>query len=192
MKQLLSDVIQRLSEASMPEDYSRPRGNNRLFEYVDLNWGQADFYAGFPPPIKFPAALVDVVGDDASTMGANAQIDIVQLEVRIIDMVLGNSSAQAPPEQRERAFAIFDLVRQTKALLHGWTAEGISQSPAGSPPAAGYGPLTHTGTKRISRRDGLREFQLLFRVQLSGYDAVNIPATAPVGIQMVKLNVGHK
>ena len=156
MKQLLIDVIERLGGAPMPAGYARTRGNNRLFEYVDLNWGQADFYASFPPPVKYPAALIDLISDDASNTGAHAQIDIVQVEVRIIDMVLGNSSAQAPQEQRERAFAIFDLVRQTRTLLHGW---------AGS---AGYGPLVHTGTRRENRRDGLREFKVIFRVRVDG------------------------
>jgi len=167
MKQLLIDIIRRLSEAHLPDGYPRPRGNNKLFEYVDLNWGQADFYSGWPPPLKFPAALVDLVGDDVSDMGDNAQIDIIQLEVSIIDMIMSNSSAQAPQEQHERAFAIFDLVRQTKSLLHGWTESDA------------HGPLTHTGTRRVIRPDGLREFRLLFRVQLPSYEVMKVPETVP-------------
>jgi hypothetical protein len=60
MEKLLTDIQDRLAAAPMPDGHAQPRKNDRLFEYVDLDWGQCDFYAGQMPPVKFPCALLDI------------------------------------------------------------------------------------------------------------------------------------
>lgn len=179
MKQLLQDIEKRLTDAKMPEGYKRPRKNDRLFEYVDLDWGQVDFFAGeYPPPVKFPCALIDILNGAYTDEGRKAQVGVVDIQVRIVDMVLSNSSGRAPESQKERAYAVFDLLSNTHALLQGWTGSGLPKPV--TPPQSGYGPLTRTGMTKINRADGLKEYRITYRVQLDDYSAVVVPKTIKV------------
>ena len=151
MEQLLTDIQNRLAAAPMPADYAQQRKNDRLFEYIDLDWGQCDFYTGQMPPVKFPCALLDINAATYSNEGRLVQIGIVTVQVRILDLVLSNSSAQAPDGQRAKAARLFALLNETNRLLHGFHGNG-------------YGPLTRQTLTRVKRRDGLKEFALMFSV----------------------------
>lgn len=175
MKQLLKEIIQRLADAAAPGIGK----NGRLFAYVDIDWGQVDFYTGWPPPVKFRAALVDILRNEPTDTAGNAQTDVVEIQVRIIDMILTGSSAQAPEKQREMAFAALDAAQAANALLHGWTPFGSPKKDIEPLSEGEFGPLTRTGMNKINRSDGLREFRLTYRVQVPGYDAVRQPKTAP-------------
>ncbi|MDR3350365.1 MAG: hypothetical protein LBN98_01790 [Prevotellaceae bacterium] len=159
MKQLLTDIQNRLATATHT-------GNSQLFAYVDLDWGQADFYDGMPP-VKFPCALIDVQNATYSNEGNLVQIGIITVQVRIVDLILSRTSAGAPAEQREKAARILDLLRETYRLLHGFSGNH-------------YGPLIRQITARIRRRDGLHEYMITFETALTDetakpqYQAINL------------------
>jgi hypothetical protein len=172
MKQLIQDVQKRLADATLPPpsgDTSNPmyRKSGRLFEYVDVDWGQADFYSSFPPPIKFPAALIDVTSATYSNEGRLTQVGIVDVQVRIVDLVLGNTSYQAPESMRQAAYRTFDHVSAANRLLHGWTSSDH------------YGTLTRVSMAKVNRPDGLREYRLTYRVQLTDVGAVRVAGVTP-------------
>lgn len=166
MKKLINDVIARLGDAKQIPTVP-PRKNDRLFEYVDIDWGQVDFYGDWPPPVKFPCSLIDIVASDYSNEGRLLQMDIVQMQVRIVEMVLSNSSYRAPGNQKEAAFRPFDLIWATNRLLHGWTG------------GKHYGPLTKLSMQKINRKDGLREYRLMYSVQLTDSSAAMVYPVAP-------------
>ena len=153
MKTLLNDIINRLSQAPCPQSPQSP-----LYHHVDIDYGQLDFFDG-PPPVKFPAALIDIAAAEPSNLANRVQIDIVTLQVRIIDLILSPSNARATEEQKKAAFRSFDLITETNRLLHGWTG------------AEHYGPLTRAGFQKINRRDQLREYRLTYKVQLTNSSA---------------------
>ena len=157
MKTLINDIIKRLGDARHCEPDPQP-----LFQHADLDWGQVDFYEGWPPPVKFPAALIGVIAAEPSNQGHNIQIDVVQIQVRIIDLILSGSGYRVPDEQREAAFRTFDLINAANSLLHGWTG------------SKHYGPLTRAGFKTVNRSDGLREYRMEYKVQLTNNSAEKV------------------
>lgn len=161
MEKLLTDIQNRLAGASMPAEYAQTRKNDRLFEYVDLDWGQCDFYAGQMPPVKFPCALLDINSATYSNEGRGVQIGIITIQVRILNMILSNSSAQVPKGQRNKAARMFALIRATNRLLHGFHGEG-------------YGQLTKQTITRVKRPDGLKEYALTYSVQITDDSAAPI------------------
>jgi hypothetical protein len=148
MKQLLTDIQSRLSAATHA-------GNSPLLAYVDLDWGQVDFYNGMPP-VRFPCALIDVQSAEYSNEGQLMQIGHVAVQIRVVDMILSHTSAGATEEQREKAARVFDLLRETHRSLHGWT---------GTP--AHYGRLVRKTLARVRRRDGLHEYTMTFETILT-------------------------
>jgi hypothetical protein len=152
MKQLLTDIQNRLAAATRQD-------NVKLFAHVDLDWGQVDFYSDMPP-VKFPCALIDVQSASYSNEGQRVQMGNVTVQIRVVDMVLSRTSAQAPAERREKAGQIFDLLRETSCLLHGWT-----ETPGH------YGRLVKKTFSRARRRDGLREYAMTFETILTDSSA---------------------
>ncbi|MDR1583970.1 MAG: hypothetical protein LBS55_12085 [Prevotellaceae bacterium] len=146
MKRLLTDIQNRLAAATHAD-------NSALFAYVDLDWGQTDFYEGMPP-VKFPCALIDVQNAAYSNEGNLVQIGIVVVQIRIVDLILSRTSAGAPAEQREKAARILDLLQETYRLLHGFSGNH-------------YGQLIRQTTARVRRRDGLHEYTMTFETALT-------------------------
>ena len=147
MKQLLTDIQRRLAAATTPDGAP-------LFAYVDFDWGQVDTAGA--PPVKFPCALIDVQSASFSDLGQRAQLGQVMVQIRVVDMAFGHSSAGAPDQQRERAARVLDLLRQAHCMLHGWT---------GAPDR--YGRLSRKSVARARRRDGLREYAITFAATLA-------------------------
>ncbi|MDR1023594.1 MAG: hypothetical protein LBL94_10050 [Prevotellaceae bacterium] len=152
MKQLLDDIQRRLAAATLPD-------GSPLFAHVDVDWGQVDFCEG-PPPVKFPCALIDLQSAEFSNLGQRAQVGRVAVQIRVVDMILGRTSAGAPEAQREKAARVFDLLREAHRLLHGWT---------GTP--ALYGRLSRKAVARARRRDGLHEYTLTFEAAVTDSSA---------------------
>jgi hypothetical protein len=152
MKQLITDVLTRLADTGK-------------LQYIDSDNGQLDVPQ---PPVKYPCALVDITGSQPSDAGGGRQVNIVTLQVRVADLVLSPGSMGAAPAQKERALGVFDLIDAINARLHGWH---------GSPH---YGLLTKSGFRKVHRQDGLREFAVMYRVQVTDTSAVAEPVTAKV------------
>jgi len=160
MKNLINDVIKRLGDAT------QPTSENRLYQYVDIDWGQVDYYESWPPPVKFPAALIDIASTQPSDEGRHLQMDIVTVQVRVVDLMVSNSSYRAPADMRTAAFRPFDIIWATNRLLHGWSG------------GRHYGSLTRGGFQKVNRRDGLREYRLTYRVQLNDSSGATVYPTA--------------
>jgi hypothetical protein len=142
MKQTLISIVERLS-AQVP-----------ALRGVDENWGQLDGYAP-SPPVKLPCALVDVEGVQWSDLGDLRQTGAAQVRVTVATLRLSSASAAAPEAQRQRAFEVIDLLADVHRALHGWRPPGNASR------------LTRTATRMARRDDGIRQYEVLFALQLS-------------------------
>ncbi|MDR0661346.1 MAG: hypothetical protein LBG19_11285 [Prevotellaceae bacterium] len=153
MKELIERLQKRLVDAKFPTGVEPTRKNDRLFEYVDLDWGQVDFYQDLPP-VKFPAALIDIDSVSYGNLGNGTQQAIVNIQVRIIELTLSAGGGRAPQELKKRADRVFDLVNEANKLLHLWT-DGDT-----------FGPLTRISLEKVNRRDGLKEYRLVYQARV--------------------------
>jgi hypothetical protein len=119
----------------------------------------ADAAIGFFAEISESVFYQAVAGAQYTDEGRRVQIGVIDIQVRIIDLILSNSNYRAPEQMRDAAHRIFDLVAATHRLLHGWTG------------GRHYGPLTRNSVVKINRRDVLKEYRLRYRVQLTDADA---------------------
>ncbi len=145
MEEILKNTLERLT--------TLPIGNAPTvkLEYIDLDWGQLELEV---PPVKFPCALIDIRNMSYSDAGDLSQIGIIEIEIRICDRILSNSSAGAPVAQRDSAMRIFRLTESVFKHLHGWQA-----------PSQLHGALTRISASR-SKGSNFKEMRMVFRAQL--------------------------
>lgn len=141
MQKLLTDIKTRLLE-KVP-----------ALRYIDEDWGQLDYYSP-DHPVKWPCVLIDIDQVQWRNQTKHIQDGIGQVSVRIADMKLGNTNVKAPANQKTAAGNILTVMEQAYKFLHGWTGDRR------------YGPMTRISTRKIKRDDGIREFEMLFAVQL--------------------------
>lgn len=141
MKEILAAIMHRLNE------------NVPNLKYIDLDWGQCDFYER-DMPVKFPAALVDMRSITTMDEGTLSQRCVGDIQVRIFALPLSPTNARAKDTQRETALQVFDLHSEVFASLHGWAAEEQST----------WDALTRTAYNKVKRKDTLREYVMTFRV----------------------------
>ena len=162
MKQLIADLKTRLSTITG-------------IRYIDEDWGQLDYYSP-NQPVKWPCVIIDVNQTNWTNQGEHVQIGLANVSIRVADMRLSNSNPKAPSSQQTAAASIFDMLTLIHVALHGWTADSAN------------GPLTRTLTRKVNRDDGIREFEMVFSVQLIddsakiNYDTVDVPAKIHVSI----------
>jgi hypothetical protein len=163
MKTLIADLKTRL--ATVP-----------AIKYLDEDWGQLDYYSP-NQPVKWPCVIIDINQAVWSNQGEHVQIGLAQVSIRVADMKLSNTNVMAPLAQRAAAASIFDLLAAINHVLHGWTAGSAN------------GPLTRTLTRRVNRDDGIREFEMLYSVQLIDtsakieFDTIEVPPRITVTIK---------
>lgn len=162
MKQLLSSIKERISEKI---DSVR---------YIDEDWGQLDYYAP-DHPVKWPCVLIDISQVRWSNQGKHLQTGIAEVAITVADMKLSNTNRQAPAGQSKAAGHIFDLLQQVFASLHGWA------------PNQSVGPLTRTLTRKISRDDGIRQFEVVFAAQITDQDAIISSVDYPMTEDKIKI-----
>jgi hypothetical protein len=139
MKQLLENIKNRLSE------------NVTALRYIDENWGQLNIA---DPPVKFPLVLIDIEDVQWSNQTKHVQDGIATVSIQVANMKLSNTNRRAPETQRIRAAHILDIMDSIHAVLHGWAHQ---QS---------HGPLTRTLTRKLTRDDGIRHFELTYTCQI--------------------------
>jgi hypothetical protein len=122
----------------------------KALRYNDEDWGQLDNY-GNSPPVQWPCALIDCDDISVSQAGRLTMVDSITVVVRVADLRLSNTSAQAPAFQKEGAYRLFETIQEVARALHGWT---------GTPEC--YGRLQRTGQRRIRRKDGVRLYEITF------------------------------
>jgi hypothetical protein len=89
-------------------------------KYVDKDWGQ--LYAGPPPAVSFPCALVDVAGIDFTAMHGGRQRARGTFSVTVANLRTGSGSARSP--QKDDAFKTVELLQGVHNALHMWNGEG--------------------------------------------------------------------
>lgn len=126
-------------------------------KYVDENWGQLDYYSP-NPPVQWPCILIDVsgiqfsnIGRDRSATPENRQQGEYNLELRIANLKLTNTSGRAPATQQAQARSIWDLVEEVHEMIQGFE------------PGAKFGKLIRTGMTRVAREDGVQEYAVYYR-----------------------------
>lgn len=164
MKQLIADIKTRLTSKV------------DTLKYIDEDWGQLDYYNP-NQPVKWPCAIVDVDQVTWTAQGNLVQIGLANLSVRVADMRLSNTNAKAPSSQQEKAAGIFDLLTSVHQALHGWTADSMN------------GPLTRTLTRKVNRDDGIREFEMIFSVQVIDDSAKPVMENYEVTADKVRVTV---
>jgi|WetSurMetagenome_2_1015567.scaffolds.fasta_scaffold14226_3 hypothetical protein len=139
MKQLLLDVKNRLSSSSS-------------LKHIDTDWGQLDLLT---PPVSYPCALVDIVQGQFEDESEGFQIGILTLSVKIADVTLSPGSKSASLSQKDKALSIIDSISEVNWLLHGWSGSDH------------YGPLTRVSIMKNARQDGIREYVVSYKVQIT-------------------------
>ena len=164
MKKLIEDIMQRLVSTQ-----TRSR-------YIDEDWGQLDYYSP-SPPTKWPCILVDLGDAQWEGMGELIQTGRAQVIIRVASMRLSNTNVKAPQAQRDKAAEIHDLLTDIHVALHGWTGDSMN------------GPMTRQSTRRMKREDGIREFMLIYNVQVVDTSAKRVLDTRKVHGSEVDLTV---
>lgn len=139
MKQLLTNIIARLSEIS-------------TLKYVDENWGQADTTQ--PNAVKYPMALIDVESIEWANLGNHVQDGHANIVIAVSAMRLSNTSKGAPSEQRERSFEFYDLLHAVHCKLHHWR------------PVENAGSMVRLSQRRIRTQNGIKTTEIIFRVRV--------------------------
>lgn len=129
-------------------------------KYIDENWGQLDLY-GPQIPVQWPCALVDFntgqftnIGRNYRVTPQNKQEGTLTVEITIANLKLTNSSNKAPIFQKEKAFAIWDLINKVHEILQGWS------------PQENAGALIRTTFSKVRRDDGVQEFRVIYSIGL--------------------------
>lgn len=119
------------------------------FAYIDVDRGQAD---GEMPSVKMPAALVQITGvERQSGFAGKSFMQQLTMRVRVLQVVLGNSSMAAPADQREAWFDFAALVEQVWQELH-YNCPEL--------------PIEYRGIYFVKRDDGVSECEIEFIVSL--------------------------
>jgi hypothetical protein len=144
---------------------------NRLAEisqlqYVDIDWGQLDYYQQ-NPPVKWPCALVDVAAVTWQNLPEGVQMGNGTIRVLVADVQLSGSHQKAPLAQRQKALKIHTLLSQVNQKLHTWA---LLQ----------HGLLTRTSTRRIKRDDGVQLYEVLYSTNYTCKSAQQPVAKAAV------------
>jgi hypothetical protein len=160
MKTILSNILGRLT------------AEITALKYVDENWGQLDYF-GPQHPVKYPCALADIDNAQWSDLGNLSQTGAAQVRITVANLKLSNTSSAAPASQRQKAFEIVDLMTDLHQALHGWR------------PAPHASRLTRTATRLVQREDGIKQYEILFALQISDASAQPQYATASASPEIV-------
>ena len=128
--------------------------------YVDENTGQLDSYSpNFP--VKWPCSLIDVSNADFTDIGSNKtanpinrQMGTVDLEIRVANLKLTNTSGAAPANQVQPAQSIHEIIQLIHEKIHGTRI--ISAS----------GKAMRKKLQRVKRDDGVQEYIIIYSVGL--------------------------
>lgn len=130
-------------------------------KYIDEDWGQLDDYSP-NPPTQFPLALIDIgnlqysdIGKDRTATPQNRQMATGTIVISIANLKLTNSSARAPQTQKDKAWAIWDIVESVHTKLHGVVVGGAA------------GAMMRTNMRKVKRDDGIQEYEVTYTIGIS-------------------------
>lgn len=142
----MKQVIQNIQDRLMQEVPS--------LKYVDQDWGQMDFWREHP--VKYPCALIDIQSSQYTHIGNFIQQGTATIVIRIFDLKLSNSSQATPPNQKENAKKIWQLIEDVNKALHG--RQFLQKE---------YGLPMRTQMRRIKREDGCYQTELYYTIQFT-------------------------
>ena len=126
--------------------------------YVDEDWGQLDDYSP-NPPTQFPLVLIDIgnlqfsdIGKDRSATPQNRQMATGTIVLSIANLKLTNTSARAPQPQKDKAWAIWDIVASVHEKVHGVVVGGSA------------GAMMRTVMRKVKRDDGIQEYEVTYTI----------------------------
>jgi hypothetical protein len=129
--------------------------------YNDEDWGQLDDYSPHPPT-QFPLTLIDIgnlqftdIGKDRSATPQNRQMATGTVVISIANLRLTNSSARTPQAQKNKAWAIWDIVEAVHGKLHGVKVVGSA------------GAMMRTAMRKVKRDDGIQEYEVTYTIGMS-------------------------
>lgn len=148
MKQLLLNLEAQLSTVT-------------ALQYIDEDWGQIDDY-GPHTPVKWPCCLVDFadadysdIGTDRSATPQNRQQATGSITFNFANMKIGNSSKNAPINQKDQAYLLVGIIEEAHKKIHGFR------------PGVNSGSLIRKSFRRIKRDDGIQQYRVVYTISLN-------------------------
>lgn len=147
MKEILQNIQDRLSQI-------------KELKYIDEDWGQLSFFGDFPP-VQFPCCLIDVsdvqysnAGRDVMQTPQQRQIGSAQIRLTIAQLKLANTSLRSPQNQKDNAWAIFELLEEIHKKTHYFS------------PKQNVSPLIRTALRKIMRDDGVLQYEMVYKTEI--------------------------
>ena len=136
-------------------------GTVTALQYIDEDWGQLDDY-GPHTPVKWPCCLVDFadadysdIGTDRSATPQNRQQATGSITFNFANMKIGNSSKNAPINQKDQAYLLLEIIEEAHKKIHGFRPEDNS------------GSLIRKSFRRIKRDDGIQQYRVVYTISLN-------------------------
>ena len=123
----------------------------KSIRYVDEDWGQLHHDS---PPVQFPCALIDADGFNFQHVSSFAQKASGDIYITIADQRLSRTSANAPDQQKERAFEFLDVLEDVQKKIHLMEVDG-------------FDTLIRKSVKRIRRNNQIREYRIVFGTEFA-------------------------
>lgn len=119
--------------------------------YTDYDWGQMDYWGEHP--VKYPCVLIDPVSVSYSNEGKHTQRAVCTVVVRVYNVRLTNTSAAAPPQQKQHARHVWGIANEVVQALHAQPCL-----------PGGYGTPCRTQMARIRREDSIQQIDITFTI----------------------------
>lgn len=130
-------------------------------QYIDEDWGQLDDY-GPHMPVKWPCCLVDFadadytdIGTDRTATPQNRQQASGTISFNFANMKIGNSSKNAPINQKDQAYLLLEIIEEAHKKIHGFR------------PGENSGALIRKSFRRIKRDDGIQQYRVVYSIGLN-------------------------
>ncbi|MFV8392763.1 hypothetical protein [Flavobacterium sp. LB2P6] len=130
-------------------------------QYIDEDWGQLDDY-GPHAPVKWPCCLVDFadadytdIGTDRTATPQNRQQASGTITFNFANMKIGNSSKNAPINQKHQAYLMLEIIEEAHKKIHGFRPDENS------------GALIRKSFRRIKRDDGIQQYRVVYSIGLN-------------------------
>jgi hypothetical protein len=130
-------------------------------KYIDEDHGQLSM---FQPPVKFPCCLIDITSINYRNQGIvrelspqSRQAGKISIKLTIADLKLSGSSANAPLNQKNRVWSIWELANKLHQKLHGFY------------PDVNCSKMLRENLQKSNRDDGVQEYFITY-----SFEAQNI------------------
>jgi hypothetical protein len=121
-------------------------------KWIELDEGQLEYYTD-RPAVAFPCVLIDITINRCEDLYERAQLCQATIGIRIAQNIpVNRTNAGAPDPIRESALERYRLIEKIYQSLQSW-------------PSGLFNPLSRTGQKKESRKDGLFVVRIDFTTQ---------------------------